>query len=184
MWENSHGRKCWEKDLEFDPETPWGSWMSELSVFWRKYSHAYTWQLPPSKGWMHCTNGTVHHSSTHARASAEWADPQVKCAHTTGDEERKPVSTALNITLNVSSSSLYTGSWLARGVRNSAVHRGFLAICRRRSSLSTARTTCTMQPCVKPSDSLARQLMLSSLVISPPCCVMACFHNTAQQSPT
>lgn len=136
---------------------------------------------PTKQRWMHHTHGT--HLSMHARAPAEWADPQVKHAQTTGDEKRQPVSTAPNITLNVSSSSLYTGSWLASGVRNSAVRKGFLAICRRRSSLSTACTALTMQPWVKPSDSLARQLMLSSLVISPPRCVMACFHNAAQQSP-
>lgn len=100
-----------------------------------------------------------------------------------GDDERQPVNIALNVTLNVSSSSLYTGSCLAREVMNSAVLSGFLVICRRRSSLRTACTAWMMCPWVKPSDTFARQLMFSKLVIAPPFCRMMCFHNTVHQDP-
>lgn len=100
------------------------------------------------------------------------------------DDERQPVNIALNVTLNDSSSSLYTGSCLARGVTNSSVFSGFLVICRRRSSVRTSCTTWTMCPWVKPSDRFARQLMFNKLVITPPFCRMMCFHNTVHEKKT
>lgn len=98
-----------------------------------------------------------------------------------GDDERQAVNIALNVTLNTSSSSLYTGSCVARKPMNSSVLSGFLLICKRRSLVSTACTARMSCPGVKPSETFARQLMFSKLVIAPPFCRMMCFHNTAHQ---
>jgi len=100
-----------------------------------------------------------------------------------GDDERQTVNIALNVTLNVSSSSWYTGSCWAREVMNSEVLSGFLVIRRRRSSLRTSCTALMICPWVKPSDNFARQLMFSKLVIIPPFCRMVCFHSTVHQHP-
>lgn len=82
------------------------------------------------------------------------------------------------LTLKLSSSSWYTGSMLVIAVMNSLAVRGLRSCWRVLRSVSAALTTWTMCPCVKPSVTLARQLMFKAWVRMPPWRWMISFHST------